>query len=265
MYDLETIDAYIRGNLAQKDKEKFERSLASDEALLNQVNERKEFILIEQLVGATAKKQELKELYAEAVAEQKESEGKHNQSSKDNKETSEDSTPKEVEPKKGKLRQLLPYLLAAACLTALCYFFIFKIDPGLNNLNSNPLIAEYYAPYSVAVRSNDTPTVKDQAYQLYSNKKYKEAIPFLRQISTENEEARLLEGIALLETGSTENALKRFEGLSSSLLFSDHAKWYAALTHLQLNQPTKAKELLQTLTNQTEYSAKATELLKKLM
>lgn len=251
MYDLNKIDEYILGKLPPREKNSFEQTLASDPSLLAKVNERKELILVTQLASASDRKKELKQLYKEV-----EMEGDNSTSKKE--QPAETST-QNSRPKKGMIVRLMPYLAIAACLTALCYFLIFNISTDLN-----PLVKEYYSPYSVTVRSNDNTTVKEKAYKLYTDKEYKNALPLLDQLAPDNEEARLLKGIALLETGSAKDALKTFDGLTNSLLFADHAKWYAALALLQLNQETKARELLQVLSNQTEYTDKAKQLLGKM-
>lgn len=255
MYDLDTIDAYILGNLSPQDKNSFEETLAKDENLRAQVKERKELVLVAQLASAATRKKELKALYGELEAEEKVDTPKNDRPS----DKSESPTQETTTRQKGKLIRFLPYLLAAACLAAFCFLFLFNTTPELH-----PLLNAHYSPYSVTVRSGDNATEKEKAYQLYSDKNYEAAVPLLRQLAKSNEEARLLLGISLLETGSTEEALVAFRGLSNSMLFADHANWYAALTHIQLNQEPIAKVLLQALTNQTEYAEKAKQLLEKL-
>ncbi len=265
MYDIDTIDAYILGKLSSQEKNNFETTLASDTKLQAAVNKRKELVLIAQLVGGNERKKALKTLLTDADA-------KHDLLEQlaiktDNTESTQKPTPQndstestqKPNPQKGERVKLMPYLLAAACILAICFVMIFQTESSLN-----PLVTDYYSPYSITVRSSDTPTPKEKADQLYTDKDYKAAIPLLQQLATGNEEAQLMLGTALLETNQPKTALTQFESLTNSPLFADHAKWYAALTHLQLNQQPKAKELLNVLTNQTEYSEKAKELLEKL-
>jgi|GEM_PF-5880530 len=256
MKDLDLIDDFILGNLSQEDKNRFETSLASDSKLQTLVNERKELILVTQLASATARKKELKQLLGKGKFEETTAVVTP-QLTKENKAT----TAAPDKKNSGKLVRLLPYLTAAACIGAFLFVMLFKTSAGLD-----PLVNEYYSPYSVTVRSTTGTTTKEKAFQLYNNKEYKAAIPLLGQLSANNQEAQLLLGIAQFETGASKEALTQFKALlaEDSELFNDHAKWYAALTYLQLDQSAEAKPLLQSLTNQTEYAAKARELLAKL-
>jgi len=258
MYNDDTIDAYILGKLPTEEKNSFEAALTKDNGLQQLVNERKELILVAKLVGAAARKKELKQLITEAEAKDNDTQQEHTT------QTTENNTAPTENPKQttGKLVKIMPFLLAAACIAALCYLFIFQTTPELD-----PLFKEFYSPYSISVRSTDgSVTPKEKAYQLYANKNYADALPILSKLSPESQEMQLMVGISQLETGNPDAALAQFKGLiaQNSELYIDHAKWYAALTLIQLNKKAESKTLLNQLANQTEYIDKANLLLVKL-
>ncbi len=79
--------------------------------------------------------------------------------------------------------------------------------------------------------------------------------------------AMFCRSLSLIELGKPALAINDLETLmaDSSNFYHDHAKWYRALLHLKLNQPTQARHLLSNMAGYPNiYKTKAMKLLEEI-
>jgi hypothetical protein len=105
----------------------------------------------------------------------------------------------------------------------------------------------------------------------YSARRYGEAVFSIGQylkMYPENQALRVYYGISLMETGAVTEAIKQFETIDKKAISTNYQQaidWYLSLAYLKANQPEKAKQLLQKISDQEHpYAQKAITLAKEL-
>jgi hypothetical protein len=137
--------------------------------------------------------------------------------------------------------------------------------------NSQALYAQYTSSIEAlptVERGNDTDSLLVEATNLYNQKNYTKALPILLEVVSkkQNEKQLLLAaGICSLKTEKLDTALAIFNTLSAEqTVFKDKATWYKALIFLKQNKLTDAYNVLQLIaTNADDYEA-AKELMEKI-
>ena len=109
------------------------------------------------------------------------------------------------------------------------------------------------------------PTLKELAYQSYSEGNYAKAISQLEELKKTNREVEIAFFLAnsYMATGQLPKAEENFTVvLTQESLLTDQAKWYLALCYLKTNQLDKAKAKFNELANyDNAYMKNAKEIL----
>lgn len=247
-FDYDKIDRYIQKQLPEDEQKAFEIEVAKDTTLAKEVKSRKEVIFYAKLMGQRKRKEELKAMVKEGLGDKIENE-----------------KPKDDQKKPNPYFRYAAIAASIAALIVTYIIYIKKIKP----VSLSPLVAKNYSPYDIGnihSSSEDTKTIQQQADSLYNKKKYTEVILKLEQLTESNSQYRLMGGIAYFENRQYDKAIEQFNLIikDEENNYSDHAKWYAALTYLQIDNKPKAKQLLQELLIETSYSKEAQQLLEEI-
>ncbi len=247
MEDLESIEKYLKGELDEFEKLAFEDKLQQDTNLQKELKLHK------------AMMQGVREFFGEKLLEDFA------------------AWDKEVPSKQSQAKQIFlrPLLAVAAVILLLVVMYV-----GLNyskSIDNQALFANYYQTYpnyaSNTVRGeNENIKVSQKAFQLYSERKYKEAIKIFEQLKAENNEAYYeinfywaLCYLELDEIEQAENKLAVHVLKSNPHDYTNPARWYLALTYLKMNQIEQCKtQLSYLISNNTDYTQKAKKLLLQL-
>jgi tetratricopeptide (TPR) repeat protein len=213
--DMALIEAYLGGELVAEEKQGFEERLEKEPALMQDFQRQRENLLLFQVVERQAQKDVLRELYHQH------------------------KTP---------VRRINSWIyVAAAAAVALVALFFWNQNRN-RQLLPQQLAQAYYDPYPLSSDRSANPEGGQNALEasaLYRTGKYAEALPKLRlwqQQEAEKWELPLFIGICLYETGNYDEALAEFERVPETL--GEQARWYQALSYLQLVQKEKAREIL---------------------
>jgi len=215
----EKIDRYLLNEMSEKEKKAFDEAINQNEDLAKEVEVQKEMIDLIEHLETKNKIEAIKYI------------GKYQ------------------EKPAAKKRTFPVYFLAAASFLLLVSFFIFN---SINNNGLDNIADQYYNAYLFSdERSIDKQETKNKAIHLYQQSKHKEAIPHLKQIADDESEYQLMLGNSYYETNKYKQALQHFSALldTEEILFKNEARWYAALSHLQLNEPDQAIQNLTDILN----------------
>ncbi len=165
-------------------------------------------------------------------------------------------------------RKRLGTVCSIVFLGVLCTCFFFR------NFQDERLFLQYYEPYPNVVsfleRGETRVENKTQAFQLYEQGHYDEALELFEESYTPNHtpsDILFYAGISCIETKKLEKAQNY---LSMALqqtdsTFATQANWYMALIYLKENERKKARQYLIKLTQRPDiYNEKATQLLNDL-
>jgi tetratricopeptide (TPR) repeat protein len=161
-------------------------------------------------------------------------------------------------------------LAALAALLVIALSINFFIN---SEVNEDKLFSIYFEPSknvtAPIVRSETDENLLNSAFIAYSESNYEVAISLFEKgfEDTKNSELLFYEANALLASGNTEEAIKKFEEhLTYSDILTNRSHWYLALTYLKSENPDKAKQELKSLIDSGEpfKKAEAKSLLKKL-
>ncbi len=133
------------------------------------------------------------------------------------------------------------------------------------------VVAQYAEPYrysgnlgNSAAGNEDVQWQKTlEAYRAGEYKKAVEAATPLLQSARYADEARLLTGIASLERGKPEEALRALEAVQTPMLRAK-AQFYTALAYLEAKNVEKAKSTLNAIAPDSPYRKKADEVMIRL-
>lgn len=158
-----------------------------------------------------------------------------------------------------------PYFWAAASILVL---ICISIALFWNRNDQQKLYAEFYQPYpniiSPILRGENSVNASQQAFQAYELEDYKTASALFDQLYQEESSpyAQLYAGISYVMIKDFDLAKDRLEKVQH---YSEVAQWYLALAHLGKNDIKSTEKILQDLiTNDSEFSNQAQQLLKKL-
>jgi len=243
------IDDYLMGQLNSADQQNFIQQMEMDRELAEEVKIRKTMLDNVMDLGDLHMHEMLKEIKSEVIPA----------------DSDEVSLP-------AKSKRKYIWLIAAAAAAVLLLLLAY---PVLNApASAQELYAQYYKAYPLPFgdRGEGLDPSFVVAGNLYQDGTYDQALPLLQAISTNPNETddriQLALGICQLEAQQFSKALLTFDQIKneSSNLYLDQANWYSALTHLQLNDLSTAKTLLQTIATKPKHHfyQPARQLLKKI-
>lgn len=239
------IDQYIMEALDAEAQRQFEKRLAAEPSLQQEVQLRLAMKNSAEVYGRQALKEKLKSIHREVIGE--------------------------PEPSRSALR-LWPYLAAAAtALFLIAAFFLLK-NPSAP-ASPEALYAEYFNPYAInSMQRSDNAEQVLLMEQYYGDGDYAAALPLLETLLTQTDPQPslwlLAAGICQLELKRPEAAISYFAQISANqdFNFQDQASWYTALAYLQQNDLPAARVALQPLVNnlRADHYEEAKKLLDKL-
>ncbi|MEM7297043.1 MAG: hypothetical protein AAF391_02125 [Bacteroidota bacterium] len=150
---------------------------------------------------------------------------------------------------------MIPLLIAA-------YFFI------VSGSGNQELFDDYYEPYGVyefgEVRGSDSTDTKEvEAFALYKNAQYHEALDGIADLveSNKKEGYYVYLAISQIELGQLDEASNSLDSVSSASQYFQIAQWYKALIYLKTDRVEEAKILLESLSKEKNgLAVKAQEL-----
>jgi len=225
------IDQFILGRMNKKDAADLQEYLAKDAELSSEVSKRKKLAGGVKAYGRKQLKESLKAIHAEEIINTK--------------------APVTTE---AKTRSLRTYLAIAASILVLAVAGFWLLN---QNTLSNPseLAEAYFENPSIAFAQRDTGDEQLLVIErLFKEKKYTEAIPLLEtqfeRLDPDPSDLLLAVGISKMKSDDPAGAIQYFNQIieSKDFNFSDEAKWYLALSHLQLDDTNAAKKVLEDLT-----------------
>lgn len=171
------------------------------------------------------------------------------------------------------LRHKLSRIAAASfvvllIITSLSLYFL-RPD---GNMSNDSLFKIYYQPdAALLIRgTNSQNATLIQAFQMYENKDYDEALSLFSQVlktDSENIPVQFYSGISNIELGQYQEALHPFNFIMDHKqnLYVERAEWYAALCYLKLNETENAVDLFRKISlSSSSYKDKAHEILKSV-
>jgi len=171
------------------------------------------------------------------------------------------------------LRHKLSRIAAASfvvllIITSLSLYFL---QPD-GNMSNDSLFKIYYQPdAALLIRgTNSQNATLIQAFQMYENKEYTNALTLFSQVldtDSENIPVQFYSGISNIELGQYQNALHPFNYIieHKQNLYVERAEWYTALCLLKLNENENAVDLFRKISlSGSSYKDKAHEILKSI-
>ncbi|MDT8394480.1 MAG: tetratricopeptide repeat protein [Bacteroidales bacterium] len=171
------------------------------------------------------------------------------------------------------LRHKLSRIAAASfvvllIITSLSLYFL-RPD---GNMSNDSLFKIYYQPdAALLIRgTNSQNATLIQAFQMYENKEYNNALSLFSQVlssDSENIPVQFYSGISNIELGKYQEALFPFNFIidHKQNLYVERAEWYAALCYLKLNETENAVDLFRKISlSNSSYKDKAHEILKSV-
>lgn len=235
--DMALIEAYLSGELEAEEKKSFEVRLEKEPALMQDFQQQRENLLLFQVVERQAQKAALRELYEQ------------------------NTTP---------VRRLSSWVyVAAAAAVALVAMFFWNQNRNRQVLPQQ-LAQAYFEPYPLSSSRSATTEGEQTAQQasaFYQTGKFAEALPLLRlweEQDPEKWDLPLYIGICLYETGNYDEALTEFARVPETL--SEQARWYQALSYLQLERKEEAQKILTAIDQARVHfqQTEAREILRKM-
>ncbi len=161
---------------------------------------------------------------------------------------------------------------AAVIIAALSFGIMQYSQPPKEVRLAEAYLTHYVDPLGVLSQ------VEDQAYALYNQQNYVQAIPLLEQLILDAEpgkqnKLRMLLGVSHVQIKQDDAAIEYFRQIidHGESIYVTAAKWYMALALLRQNETKEGKQLLEEIAASTQtdrqtkfYAEKAQELLLKL-
>jgi len=243
MDTLDIIDQYLKGTLTEAETLDFEKRMATDAALREEVIIQKQLFAIHDFPTKKGIKNEAYTEELQLLNEKLQTEEYQALSRKIRKVGKEQNLGKRVFKKKKK--SYFIYSIAATIAILLTTFLIFNRQPSLNYYYNKNVNWEELPSFIVKGQTEDIFT-KGEA--LFKNKEYKEAITTLTTIETNDEfypYALLYIGASYEQLNENEKALVSFDKLTQLTDFEEYSKgyWYKLLLYLKLNNRQKALEM----------------------
>ena len=246
-YLKEQIEDYLLGRLSQEEQAAFEKELATNQILQDEVSFRRLTIHGVKQSGKDEMRDRLKKIHKEY----------------ERKNDNQINT---------KINQIWPkWIGIAASVLLLITAGIFFLDK--NEFNSQVAFNEYYeaVPLRLATRDSKTEKTILQLSELYNNKEYKKALPYFQNmldIDSQNTRMRLGAGICHLELNQLNSARAQFLDIIKAKDFrlQHQANWYMALTYLKEGNLVEVKKYLTPIMNDSkaDHHEDAIEIMEQL-
>jgi|GEM_PF-2216504 len=240
--DLHTIDEFILGHLEGEALASFERQLATDSALAEEVQQRKKVVAVVDAIGDLQMRERVRKIHQAAVQQ-----------------------PGNMGKKKA-----WKWVIAAILILLALFITWFFLRP---KETPEKLYALYYQSYplSFGARNLESDQQLAKAGNSYKAGNFSEALPVFEQLLSTNpndSKLRLAAGICRLELGQYDGALAHFQQLidANDPLYKQQALWYSALAYLQKSDLVKSKSTLEEIVKDKEgqFYEKAAALLSDL-
>lgn len=151
-----------------------------------------------------------------------------------------------------KIIKMITSIAAVLLVCFLCYFAISTEDviPTQNNFASTLLTKKHTAPVSL-MGNNTTEEKWNAAIKSYKASDYKNVIVSIESIGDPTDEQILYRGVSklYLTNKDIKGAIMDFEKilLNKESIVADQARWFLALSKLELNENQAAKSILNTI------------------
>ena len=247
--DDHTLDRYLRDEMEDQERRRFEEQLSTDDALTEELALHRDAMEGIRLDGSQELKKRLQAVEAELAK----------------------PDPVVVDEKKPNRRFLMTWVaIAASLLTVLLLGYLFVPTTA----SPQELYAANYQPFpnliNPAQRSTEVEeaTVPEQALRAYDNQQYDQAIALFEQGDAQSSPGyTFYYGASYLGAGQPERAIPLLERVvrEKTGLFYEPGLWYLALAHLKVSDAEAARPYLQTLAGQEgDYTEEAQSLLNDL-
>jgi tetratricopeptide (TPR) repeat protein len=251
----ELIDKYLGGELKPEEKAAFEKRLATESALSEQVALHRQIKASFKSSGRASLLAMLEEEDARMPAYQEFAQAP-------------DKPEARTIAFDNRSRQM--YYWAAAVILLLLAPFIFII----RNNTSPQRMADRYIPYEnqQGPANSDTADLSNKAMKHYEEENYALALPIFEKLlgtqTAAEAEVQFYKGNSHLALNHAQEAIACFEAVLNmpANKYTEEAQWYLALSYIKAEDKAKARELLNTIkdTEDHPFHKDATELLKKL-
>lgn len=245
--DIDLIEKYLEGNLTGQDFQEFKQRLEEDSEFRESLEEMETIVSGIRYTGRRKIQHELDQLEANLPRLRQEN-----------------------ETKVVAMRRTRTWAAAASVfLVAVTAFWFFN----KSQIGDEQLFISYYQPYpnveSPTTRGETGLSLREQAYAAYDLEQYDEAADFFDDID-ENEKKEIdkfYQALSYLSSQDPVMAEKMLTGYvkSGDEIMQGKARWYLALTKLQLGKTKESEEILKAIvTDETFNFKKADRLLKEL-
>ena len=241
----EHIEAYLAGELTEAEKTAFEKEIAADNELAEEVALQKDTHKILEVFAQNTYKEKLRDIDAKI-----ESEGK-------------------VKPLWQRMAQSRIYSIAAVILILIASAYVWQAI----RLDTGRIADQAFQPYMNIVNvKGDNPNIDDllqSGVSAYQDGNYAQAIEDLTKVlaeSPDNSMAAFYLGTALVANGQPKESIQYLEKAKTSSLFSFVTDWYLGLAHLKAGNIDQAEAIFQTIANDpdSDKQNEAKEIMGKL-
>jgi len=241
----EHINEYISGELTGKELIEFEKLLATDKDLQEQikVHQQIDMVLSDNYFEMNRFNQaeyEMEKQHLNPILNKLNKKYFREDGAEEKKINTEEIKLNKKEKTTPIIRRLLPLVALAAAAALL--FFIF--NPSVNQMSPTQLADQYFESYSTGTLmgeedhtlANSPKAILKKGSQQYENNQFEEAIQTFKKVT-----------------------INKY-----SLVYENKANWYMALCYLKLDKPQAAKPLFRQLQQSVDYKDKAKAILKQL-
>ena len=235
------IDAYLKGELNEEEKQQFEKEIDKDEMLAQELHFHDMTQHHIELLEDRRITEQVKAIHQEELKKRK---------------------------RKAVVKQIRYWVVAASILLVLALSWRLWNSP---TTNPDALYAEYYTAYELPFGNRNEQNSLTEAGAFYLAGDYENAAPIMEGLLVSDPNLSKLQfalGICKMELEQWDQAIPLFEQLikNKDVLYADNARWYLALCALKLNNPTTAIEQLEILKNAegAVFQDNAVELLKSI-
>ncbi len=211
----EQIEAYLFGDLTEKEAAAFESEIAADATLKREVDKHKLANNSLEILIEDSLREELKKLKAEETHSEKQA---------------------KIVP----MRRMRFMMAAAAVIVALIGFITFQWANDTYS-NSGLVASNYEAFQKEEIRFPGVETVLENASDAYEQGDFQQAIELLNSIPLENDfyaEAQYISGHSYFQQNQFKEAAQAFQNTinQNHPRLNDDAEWYLALSYLSMNE-----------------------------
>jgi len=245
--DIEKLDQYLKGHLNEMEKEELQARLAEDEDFRGLFDDME---LMAEGIRHSASRTSVEEKLAKLDATGGDEDDESEQELAKEVDIGSTGEIKEIKMVPAWYQRPLVHAIAASISLLIVAFFVF--DP-FDRPTPQELFAEYFEPYPNLAGPVRGGSEQDQdkralAYMAYDRGDFSQAATLFHEILPESENALMDHfyfGNVLLKLGDGEKAIEEFTIVAKEAKgFAMDAKWYLALSYLNVGDVAKAKVVL---------------------